>query len=143
MRDEGITTDPSLSLADQAVNYVLRRVQLDADLRWHMVGTEAYHRLCVADAARRGRDVDVVKDQWATPPDRLKGEKARLPEAEKKIRDLEYKLDVYREGLNPAVVDDPASDKIGEALDLCPRCAGLPHLSINRCPMCRKLGEAL
>jgi hypothetical protein len=34
-------------------------------------------------------------------------------------------------------------DLVGEAMDLCRSCQGIPRESINRCPMCRKLQEVI
>jgi len=45
-----------------AVVYVLNRIQQDPDLRWVMGwGTESFHRLCVAEAAVKGEEVNAVE----------------------------------------------------------------------------------
>jgi len=61
MKDQHITTDPALSPAEAAVSYLLQRVRVDADLRHHLVGTEAFERLCSAEAARTGKTPDQVE----------------------------------------------------------------------------------
>lgn len=51
----------SLSPADSAVKYLLDRIQHDVDLRWHLVGTQAFHLLCAAEAAYLGDSVEAVE----------------------------------------------------------------------------------
>lgn len=69
MKDEGLTTDPALSLDAAAVNYLLQRIKVDADLRYLMLHTEAFHRLCVAEAARSGETIDYEKATHGRPRD--------------------------------------------------------------------------
>jgi hypothetical protein len=78
MIDEGLETSPGLTAAEAAVNYLLQRIQVDADLRWIMVGTEAYARLCVAEHERTGTPLETIRTAYATPPERLRGEKPKL-----------------------------------------------------------------
>jgi hypothetical protein len=55
MKDEGIIIDPDqpLSTSERAVLYLLRRIRLDANLRWYMLHTEAFQLLCEAESQRR------------------------------------------------------------------------------------------
>jgi len=66
MRDETIITEPGLSSAEAAVSYLLQRIRLDADLRYHMVGTEAFSRLCAAEAERAGEAASLVISEFST-----------------------------------------------------------------------------
>jgi len=63
MHDVGLTAAPALSAADQAVKYLLDRIQFDADLRYLMLDTEAFALLCRAEAERRGESGEVVQER--------------------------------------------------------------------------------
>lgn len=76
MKDEGLTTAPGLSLAHGAISYILRRIRVDADLRWHMIGTEAFHRLCAAEAERLGKPFEEIETLYSTP---MRDDEAQLP----------------------------------------------------------------
>jgi hypothetical protein len=54
MRDEGELVDPNqpLSRSERAVLYTLRRIRLDANLRYYMLHTEAFQLLCEAESDR-------------------------------------------------------------------------------------------
>lgn len=91
MKDENLATAPGLSPAEAAVSYLLRRIQADADLRWHMVGTEAFARLCAAEAARTGESADAVHRRHTGMLSGHHPRDARLPKAQtilEKIADL-------------------------------------------------------
>lgn len=78
------------TLAEQAVAYVLNRVVYDADVRWHMMGTETLRRCLIAEAERTGLPEYEVEARLAK---RIKGrrqEKAKLVEARERIEELEY-----------------------------------------------------
>jgi hypothetical protein len=80
MRDEALTTPPHLSNSEAAVLYLLKRIRVDADLRYHMLGTEAFERLCSAEALRAGKLLDDIIDLYSTPADHCRDDKPRLPE---------------------------------------------------------------
>lgn len=65
MRDHGdLTAGTQLSPADNAVLYILRRIQLDANVRYYLgFGTEAFARLCRARAALTGQTEEEVRDE--------------------------------------------------------------------------------
>lgn len=78
------------TLAEQAVQFVLNRVVCDADVRWHMIGTETLRRCLIAEAERTGLSENEVEARLAK---RIKGrrqEKAKLVEARERIEELEY-----------------------------------------------------
>jgi len=78
MRDEEIIIPPTLTTAQSAVLYVLKRIPLDADLRHHMLDTEAFARLCAAEAERTGKTAEDVEEFFSTSK---RDEKPRLFEA--------------------------------------------------------------
>jgi len=58
------TDEEKLRLAAVAVAYVIRRIQEDPDLRWHMgAGTEAFTRLLDAEQAITGKPEETIIDQ--------------------------------------------------------------------------------
>jgi hypothetical protein len=63
MRDIGLQPDTELAPADQAVKYLLDRIQNDANLRYHMLHTQAFTLLVEAEAARLGMPIDAVRDK--------------------------------------------------------------------------------
>lgn len=65
MRDEALATETSLTKAEAAVSYILQRIRVDADLRWLMIGTEAFSRLCHAEAERTGKSFDEVREEFS------------------------------------------------------------------------------
>lgn len=71
MRDEAITTAPTLSKAEAAVSYILKRMRVDANLRHHLLGTEAFSRLCQAEAARAGKSEEEVEQLFSSLADPL------------------------------------------------------------------------
>lgn len=79
MPDEGIDTKPGLTPAEAAVSYMLQRIRADADLRYHMLGTEAFERLCTAEAARVGRPLGDIKVECSKPYPHRAQDRARLP----------------------------------------------------------------
>jgi hypothetical protein len=83
MKDVHITWPPELSPAESAVLYLLKRVRHDADLRWHVLGTEAFALLCAAEAARTGKSAEEVEALYATPVD---GELPQLVRCRRAIR---------------------------------------------------------
>lgn len=62
MHDDENAVD-MMSPADAAVTYLLNRIQVDPDLRWLMLNTEAFTKLCVAEAARLGEAVEAVTER--------------------------------------------------------------------------------
>lgn len=68
MKDEAIATPPQLSAAESAVLYLLIRIRLDVDLRWHMLDSEAFAKLCAAEAERTGKTPEEVEGIYANPP---------------------------------------------------------------------------
>lgn len=64
MRDENIQTPAGLTPAEAAVNHLLQRIQRDADLSWLMMGTEAFARLCAAEAGRTGETIETVTSRY-------------------------------------------------------------------------------
>lgn len=56
MKDEALVAS-GVTAAQKAVSYLLRRIAKDADLRYLMLGTEAYALLCVAEKERTGIEI--------------------------------------------------------------------------------------
>jgi len=54
-------TPESFHAATLAIRYLLDRIQVDPDLRWHMLGTESFALLCRAEAAFTGVPEDQVQ----------------------------------------------------------------------------------
>jgi hypothetical protein len=102
MKDEHIQTSPTLGPAQAAVSYVLERIRRDADLRHHMIGTEAFARLCNAEAMRTGKTAEEVEARYATPayPD----EKPRLVACRQALRRVAELAD--------AGSSDPDADRV-------------------------------
>lgn len=67
MADWGDYTNHNLAPADKAVAYLLERARRDPDLRWLLLGTQAFALLCEAEAVRSGRTRDEVGATAATP----------------------------------------------------------------------------
>lgn len=86
MKDQMLSIPAGLNAAEAAVLYVLKRVRVDADLRWHMLHTEAFERLCNAEAQRTRKALEDVENQYGTPAN---DDKAKLPELRRKVEDLE------------------------------------------------------
>lgn len=78
MRDEGLTTAPELSPSQAAVNYLLQRMRVDADLRHHLLYTEAFARLCKAEAVRTLRTVEEVTEHYSTLAPHCRRDKPQL-----------------------------------------------------------------
>jgi hypothetical protein len=57
---EGIVRS-STEMAVNAISHILRRVQLDSDFAWHMLGTEALSLCLDAYAVMKGKDRDDLK----------------------------------------------------------------------------------
>jgi hypothetical protein len=73
--------------ADDAVSYLLQRYQTDPDLRWILSHTEAFRRLCRAEAERTGESPECVADRRSVDlQPRHRRRSARLPTA---LRHLE------------------------------------------------------
>ncbi len=89
MKDHSLPTPPGLSAAEAAVSYVLRRIQLDADLRWHMLHTQTFELLCTAEALLAGKTKEEIAALFSTPAN---DDKAQLPELRERVRDLESDL---------------------------------------------------
>ena len=83
MKDEGLMSEVGCTKPEQAVGYVLRRIQLDADLRYHMIGTEAFRLLCEAQAERTGETVECIKAMYSRPSNH---DLSRLTETRRAIR---------------------------------------------------------
>jgi hypothetical protein len=86
MKDTEIVIPPGLSPSEAAVLYVLERIRRDADLRWHMLHTEAMRRLCAAEAARTGQALEAVAETYAAP---LTQDEPRLVVARARLQDIE------------------------------------------------------
>ena len=57
MKDTGLTPKNTLSPAEQAVDYILQRLQNDPELAYYMgLGTESLNLLCKAHAHRVGQE---------------------------------------------------------------------------------------
>ena len=70
MTDGAIAPDPTLSPADRAVTYLLDRCQHDAELRWHLLGTQAFALLVAAEALRLKVEPDFlrrIRQVWCGP----------------------------------------------------------------------------
>jgi hypothetical protein len=67
MADFGDYSDPDLPPAERAVKYLLDRVRRDPDLRWLLLGTQAFALLCEAEAARTGWTRPTVEGFYAAP----------------------------------------------------------------------------
>jgi len=94
MKDEALTTAPALTPAEAAVNYVLQRIRVDADLRYHMLYTEAFARLCAAEAVRVGKTVEEIKALCSEPAKHCKNDVPKLV----KLRAAVLRaIDTYRE----------------------------------------------
>lgn len=88
MRDEAITIDPGpLSLAEQAVCYLLKRIRVDVDLRWLMLHTEAFERLCIAEAQRTGEDVEKVRVLYSTMLPHCKDDEPQVVKLRRELQD--------------------------------------------------------
>lgn len=141
MRDEGLMVEPGLSAHEEAVSYILQRIRVDANLRYYLVGSEAWAKLCIAEAQRTGEDVEKVRRRTAEMLPHCRND---VPEVHKLRQDIErierttsLDADCFEMAKEDAMAD--VQHVVRDALDLCPACAGLPHTSINRCEMCRKL----
>jgi hypothetical protein len=98
MRDTGLTAEPTIPLADRAVKYLLDRVQHDPDLRYYCgPGTQAWHLLCWAEAARTGEPIEKVEAERARDlqPD-YDRRKPRVVELETELKSLRTKLEDFR-----------------------------------------------
>jgi hypothetical protein len=93
MRDEGLTVGSQLEHAQAAVKYILKRITVDPDLRHHMIGTEAYDRLCLAEASRIGKTLDQVKEAYWELAPHCRGERAQLVEMRERLEALEAEND--------------------------------------------------
>jgi hypothetical protein len=56
-----------LSSAEGAVLYLLRRIARDPGLRWLMLHTQAFGKLCEAEALRTETTVDAVEKKYGVP----------------------------------------------------------------------------
>jgi len=143
MRDTVIAVDQCLTPAEQAVHYVLERIRLDVDLRWFMLDTEAMHLLCVAEAQRTGGTVDQVKHAYRMISPRAEKDVPKVKRLQEEIDRLEGLAGVAEDVALDAQQTSHGASVITAALNVCPTCAGLPAMSITRCPMCRTLQEGL
>jgi predicted nuclease with TOPRIM domain len=66
MRDEHLDVSDITAPAERAVLYLLKRMQVDVNLRHHMIGTEAFAKLCEAEAARVGMSPEMVMEEYST-----------------------------------------------------------------------------
>lgn len=100
----------AMTPSDEAVVYMLRRIQIDPDLRWMMLHTEAFAKLIAAQAARTGAPIENVEAQWSIDrqPEYRKF-KPRIPEFRRIIAELKHHC---REKLNG---DDVVNDLLEEA----------------------------
>lgn len=87
MRDEALTTPPQLSAAEAAVNYILQRVRVDADLRYHLLHTEAFARLCRAEAERTGKTDEEVEEHYSMLANHCKDDLPKLVKVRKAVKD--------------------------------------------------------
>lgn len=80
MRDEALTTAPGLTAAESTVNYLLKRMRVDANLRYHMLHTEAFAKLCAAEAERTGKTIEAVVSIYSRPADHCRDDEPKLVE---------------------------------------------------------------
>jgi predicted RNA-binding Zn-ribbon protein involved in translation (DUF1610 family) len=141
MIDQVIPVDPGLSLADQAVDYMLERIRRDVDLRWLMLDTEAWAKLCEAHSARTGRPLEDVREESRKLYPHCANDKPRIPEMRRQIAALEEQANKSA-SKSQEKQSSWGRKMVREVMDLCPNCDGIPRDSINRCPMCRRLQRA-
>jgi hypothetical protein len=87
-----------MTKADKAIEYLLDRIQIDPDLQWHMLGTEAHALLMEAEAERLSRHIGYIRNARTVdrqPPHRRR--RAELILARERIRELERELEQLRE----------------------------------------------
>jgi hypothetical protein len=102
MKDEAIRIAPCPTDAQAAILYVLTRCQLDLNLRHYMVHTEAFTRLCDAEAKRTGEDLEVVEDRFSQP--KREG-RADIVKARELFHSIRQKIELNRKhGDHAAVV---------------------------------------
>jgi hypothetical protein len=122
MKDEGLATAAELPDAEAAVNYLLQRVQVDADLRWHMLGTEAFHRLCVAEAKRTGMPVGAIEANYSIPLARCADDKPKLVACRLALQQI-------KQALVRAAAESPTEERFGE------------NVTATVMPLLERLGE--
>lgn len=91
MRDEGLVASGA-SAAEKAVNYILQRIAHDADLRYLLLGTQAYALLCEAEKERTG--IEIGGELGIDPPPGTVPGQAKLPRYAKLLEAA--KATVYR-----------------------------------------------
>jgi hypothetical protein len=89
MKDEGLIADQTLSPSQAAVQYLLQRIQVDANLRWYMLGTEAFALLCNAYAQRCGKSVDDVKKHFSQPAVHRSSDSPEVVDQRKALEQIE------------------------------------------------------
>ena len=92
MRDEGLVAKKKLTRSQRAVKYLLDRIRVDADLRWKMLGTEAFALLCAAEAKRRGKLKEHVREKYSQPAEHCRGDRAQIVELREEVTKLQEKL---------------------------------------------------
>lgn len=102
-----IGTD-EVTTADRAVSFLLHQYQIDPDLRWELKHTEAFRRLCQAEAERTGEPPECVAERRSVDlQPRHRRRSARLPSA---LRHLEALSNAAR-----LVLDRVGPDAAGPA----------------------------
>jgi len=86
MKDEALMTAPKLSPAEAAVNYMLQRIRVDANLRYHMIHTEAFSRLVAAEAHRTGELAEEIDAKYSTLADHCKSDLPKIAVLKNAIR---------------------------------------------------------
>lgn len=101
MKDEALQTDPALSVAEQAVSYMLQRMRVDVNLRHYLIGTEAFAKLCEAEAKRIGTDAESIEAIYSQLAPHLAGHKATVVHHRDKLEKIGDALfRVRHEGLD-------------------------------------------
>ncbi len=86
MRDEALVASGTTK-AEKAVSYILKRIAHDADLRYLMIGSQAYGLLCEAEKERTG--IEVGGKLGIDPPPGTVPARARLACYEDLVEALE------------------------------------------------------
>jgi hypothetical protein len=96
MRDEAIATAPHLTPAEAAVYYLLQRMRLDADLRHHLLDTEAFAKLCAAESRRTGTTAEAIEAVYSVPAPHCADERPKLVACRAAIGELLAALEHMR-----------------------------------------------
>lgn len=115
--------------ADQAVNYILDRIQTDPDVYYYLgPGTESFALLCAAEAARTGEPTDEVRKR------RRKDLQPEYRRRQAKVVELEERIESGEAG------GDEAKNRI-EELEEEIACLREQIPDSRHCGHCGKCGE--